>query len=136
MKVITILALLTLFSAAANASVAVIVHPSNANALDDKNISRIFTGKEKSFPDGSKALAINQEEGSPFTDEFNRKVLNKSSSQLKAYWSKLLFTGKGTPPREVSNDTEVMELIAANPNLIGYVDASKVDSSVKVVATF
>ncbi|WP_340677052.1 phosphate ABC transporter substrate-binding protein [Paraglaciecola sp.] len=118
------------------ADVAVIVHPSNNNVLDSSIVSRIFLGKEKSFADGNQTVPVNQEEGNAVTEEFNADVLNKSSSQLKAYWSKLVFTGKGSPPIDVANDADVIKLIATNPNMIGYVDASKVDDSVKVVGTF
>ena len=120
----------------ATAEIAVVVHPSNAAGLDENNINRIFVGKMKSFPDGNQAVPINQAESNGATKEFNEKVLKKSASQLKAYWSKLVFTGKGTPPKEVPNDAEVLKLIAANPNMIGYVDSGAVDGSVKVVATF
>lgn len=122
-------------SAAANAEIAVIVHPSNANELDKTTITRIYTGKAKSFPDGKQAVPINQANGGA-TDEFNKSVLNKSTSQLRAYWSKLIFTGKGAPPKVVNTEAEVLELVSTNPNIIGYIDAANVNDSVKVVAKF
>lgn len=128
--------LLTLFSTVSMAEIAVIVHPSNASNLDDSSITRIFLGKAKSFPDGSQAIAVNQSEGSAATNYFNENLVGKSASQLKAYWSKLVFTGKGTPPQEVASDAEVIELVSKNPSLIGYVDAASVDGSVKAIITF
>ena len=136
MKIKLCVAAMALLSQSAFADVAVIVHPSNTDALDNGSISRIFIGKAKSFPGGGQAVPINQAEGGAVTNEFNDTVLKKSASQLKAYWSKLVFTGKGTPPTEVANDSEVIKLISANPSLIGYVDSAAVDSSVKVIATF
>ncbi|USD29739.1 phosphate ABC transporter substrate-binding protein [Pseudoalteromonas sp. SCSIO 43201] len=117
-------------------AVDVIVNPANNSALDENEIKQIFIGKAKSFSDGSKALPITQVDGSSVTDEFNEKVLNKSSSQLKAYWSKLVFTGKGTPPKEAADDAEVIKLVASNPNLIGFVSSGAADGSVKVVKSF
>lgn len=113
----------------------VIVHPSNSDALDDSAISRIFLGKSKSFPGGEKAVPINMAENAAITVDFNDKVLSKSSSQLKAYWSKLVFTGKGTPPTSVDTDAEMIKLISANPNMIGFIEGSG-DGSVKVIKTF
>ena len=135
MKTVTFLISL-IFCSSVFAEIAVIVHPSNANAMAGSDISRIFLGKSKKFADGGQAVPINQPEGSGPTGEFNEKALKKSASQLKAYWSKLVFTGKGTPPKEVANDAEVVALIAANPNMIGYVNAGAADGSVKVVQTF
>lgn len=125
-----------LLCAQSYAGVAVIVHPSNASSFDDSTIKRIFTGKEKSFSNGNKAIPIGQEAGSAATEEFNSKVLNKSSAQLKAYWSKLIFTGKGTPPKEASNDAEVLQTVSGNPDTIGFVSSSAVTGDVKVVKEF
>ena len=118
------------------ADVAVIVHPSNSNTIDESFIKKAFTGKVKSFDNGESVIAINQESDTKSVEEFNEKLLNKSASQLKAYWSKQIFTGKGTPPKEVSNDNEVIKLVSTNPNLIGYIDASTVNDSVKVVGDY
>jgi ABC-type phosphate transport system substrate-binding protein len=126
-----------LIGAAVHAEVAVIVSASNGNgALDQDTISRIFLGKTSNFPDGSQAIPVDQTEGSASREAFNDKVLGKSSSQLKAYWSRLIFTGKGTPPKESGSDADITALVAKNPNLVGYVDASAVDGSVKVVYKF
>jgi ABC-type phosphate transport system substrate-binding protein len=116
------------------AEVAVIVHPSaSMSSMSEDDIARLFLGKAKSFPDGSQAVPINQDEGSAIRDKFNEAVCKKNSSQYKAYWSQLVFTGKGTPPKDAGNDAAVKTLIAANPNMIGYVDSAAVDASVKVV---
>jgi len=138
-KVISRLAIaMTLFfGAVVHAEIAVIVSASNANsALDQDTISRVFLGKTSTFPDGSQAIPVDQNEGSASREAFNDKVLGKSSSQLKAYWSRLIFTGKGTPPKESGSDADIKGLVAKNPNLIGYVNSSVVDGSVKVVFKF
>ena len=116
------------------AEVAVIVHPSSGvDSLSEDDVARLFLGKTKSFPNGNQAVPINQNEGSATRDKFNEAVCKKNASQYKAYWSQLVFTGKGTPPKEGGDDAAVKALVAATPNAIGYVDASAVDASVKVV---
>lgn len=130
-------ALVFMVSALAHADVAVIVSAKNGNAaLDKDTIERIFLGKTASFPDGSQAIPVDQNEGSASREAFNDKVLGKTSSQLKAYWSRLIFTGKGTPPKESGTNADIKALVAQNPNLVGYVDAASVDASVKVVYKF
>jgi len=123
-------------SFACKAEVAVIVHPSNNNALDENAIKRIFLGKNKKFDNGNKIIPMNQNQGSSARTEFGKKVLGKSDSQLKAYWSKLIFTGKGTPPSEKSNDAEILKLVASTPDSIAYVDTASLDDTVKVVGKF
>jgi ABC-type phosphate transport system substrate-binding protein len=116
------------------AEVAVIVHPSAGfDSLTEDDVSRLFLGKSKSFPSGGQAVPVNQNEGSAARDKFNEAVCKKNASQYKAYWSQLVFTGKGTPPKDAGDDAAVKALVAANPSMIGYIDSSAVDASVKVV---
>lgn len=126
----------SLASVVALSEVAVIVHPSNGNELNKNYISRIFLGKKKVYPDGSELIAISQDESSPVRDEFVQNVVGKSLSQYRAYWAQLVFTGRGKPPKDVGRDDQVKKLVAQNPAVIGYIDAAKVDDSVKVVGKF
>lgn len=129
--------LLSCASVFSSAEVSVIIGSANPNAsIASADITKIFLGKSKRFPDGSQAVPIDQDDGTPARESFNKKVLGKSASQLKSYWSRLIFTGKGTPPKPSGDDEAVKALIAKNPNMIGYIDSSSVDGSVKVVHKF
>ena len=132
----TVLLLAALLSGAAVADIAVVVNPANANAVSADDLNRLFLGRASSFADGSKATPLNMAEGTAARDEFDSKVLNRSAAQLKAYWSKLVFTGKGTPPKELADDAAVKAAVAADSSAIGYISSSSVDSTVKVVACF
>jgi len=135
-SITTMAAALVLLSSSAFAGIVVIVHPSNTNNIDAASIKQIFTGKASSYDDSSEAIPLNLGPKNAATDEFNDKVLRKSAKQLKAYWSKKMFTGSGMPPKEIGSDAEMVKLIATNPNLIGYVSAEAVDASVRVVQSF
>ena len=126
---------ITAFSPA-YAEIAVIVHPSNSNVISTGEIERIFLGKVSNFSDGSSAIPLNLGEENAMRDEFNTKVLKRDGSQLKAYWSKMIFTGKGQPPKEFADDAAVKAAVASNPNAISYIKSSSVDGSVKVIASF
>jgi ABC-type phosphate transport system substrate-binding protein len=116
------------------AEVAVIVHPTAGfDSLTEDELSRLFLGKSKSFPGGAQAVPINQDEGAPAREKFNENLCKKNASQYRAYWSQLVFTGKGTPPNDAGDDAAVKTLVSTNPNMIGYVDGAAVDGSVKVV---
>ncbi|TPH12505.1 phosphate ABC transporter substrate-binding protein [Litorilituus lipolyticus] len=125
--------LVSLISFTAFADIAVIINPSNNSDLSKSDISKIFLGKSKTFTNGESVKAINLKSSSAVRDSFQQQVLGKSKSQVKAYWSKLIFTGKGKPLKELSSEEDVISFIASNPNAIGYVDRSKVNDSVKVV---
>ncbi|KPH64739.1 phosphate ABC transporter substrate-binding protein [Pseudoalteromonas porphyrae] len=135
MKKLILASLISTCSFVAFADVAVIVNPSNSNSLDKNEIKKIYLGKSKSFADGVKVNPVNQN-GNSVVDEFNNKVVGKSSSQLNAYWSKLVFTGKGTPPEKLDSDQAVIDFVVSNADSIGYIDSAKVSDAVKVIATF
>ncbi len=137
-KTMKLALLFTLLSStvAVYADVAVVVNPSNNSEISDQDIARIFLGKLKKFSNGDKAVALNLKFGSETRNDFEKKVLNKSSRQIKAYWSKLVFSGKGKPPPELVSDKDILALVSADSNVIAYVDAASVDASVKVIKTF
>lgn len=115
--------------------VVIVSAKSGATALTEEQASDVFLGKNSSLPGGGQAVPVDQSEGSPVREQFYTKVSSKSSAQLKAYWSKQIFTGKGQAPKEAGDSAAVKALVAGNPNIIGYVDKSVVDGSVKVLLT-
>lgn len=119
----------------AMADVVVVVSPSSSvTAMSQNQVSDIFLGKASRFPNGDRAVPLDLEEGSDERDQFYMKYAGKSPAQVRAHWSKIVFTGKGLPPKEVLHSQEIKKLIAENHNLIGYMDRSMVDAKVKVVA--
>lgn len=124
------------FSCLVGADVAVIVNVNNSNAISDSDINRIFLGKNKSFASGESIKALNLKSGSSTRSEFEEKALGKSSKQVKAYWSKLIFSGKAKPLVESGSAQEAILFVANNPDAIAYVDAMAVNDQVKVVKVF
>lgn len=129
-----LMALATMVPKSVAAELAVVVHPSNSVAsitLDD--VHRIYLGKAKKFPGGGNVTPLDQDSGTPAREKFYSDVIGKSEAQAKAYWSKLIFTGKGTPPETSGDDASVKAAVGANPKALGYIDAAALDDSVKVV---
>ena len=120
-------------AASAQDVVAVVSTKSLVTALNAGQVADIFLGKTARFPDGSQAVPIDQNEDSPAREKFYAQFTGKSPAQVKAHWSKIIFTGRGQPPRQVTNSAEAKKLVAENPNAIGYIDNSLVDSSVRVL---
>lgn len=120
-------------SAAASHVVAVVSAQSSVMVLSQNEIVDIFLGNTRALPNGDKAMPIDQAEGSSIRDEFYAKFAGKSAAQMKAHWSRIIFTGRGHPPKEAALDGEAKKRIVDNPNAIGYLDNRMVDSSVRVL---
>jgi len=119
--------------ATASELVVIVSARSTAPMLRNDQVAAIFLGQSAQLPDGASITAIDQLVGSPTRDAFYVRVAAKSPALLKAYWSKLLFTGRGQPPREVDGSTAVKKLVAETPGLIGYIERSALDATVRTV---
>ena len=133
----TLLLLVTAWLAQASMAQVVVVvgAKSAASALTLEQAAGLYLGKTDQLPGVGVALLLDQPDAGSVREHFYTKVTGKSASQVKAAWSRLVFSGKATPPKELANDAEVKKFVAANPDAIGYIDKSAVDSTVKVVFT-
>ena len=120
-------------AALALADMVVIGNPANANRLDKEQVSKIFLGKTREFPDGKPAKPVDQAEGRQAREEFLSKILHKTEPALESYWSTIVFTGNGSPPDALADDDAVKKFVAENPKAVGYIDRKAVDSSVKIL---
>ena len=118
------------------AEVSVIVNTANTDTFDEKTIKHIYLGKIKALANGEKVSVLTLADDAPETEQFRESALNKSNSQFKSYWSKIAFTGKGTPPTEVASNAEMINAIKSDPSSIGFINSNAVTGDVKVVATF
>ncbi len=111
------------------AEVAVIVNPGAAKAPSQSDVANIFLGKDKSMK------GVDQAGWTPAKESFYSAVTSKNESQLKSYWSGLIFTGKGQPLPSVADDAAMVAKVAGEADAIGYVDSAAVNDSVKVLFT-
>ena len=113
--------------------VAVVSAESSITRLSTGQLADIFLGKVSRFPDGSLAVPVDLSDGSAERDQFYAKVTGKTPAQIKSYWSKIIFTGRGQPPKAVQNGSDMKTYVAANIDAIGYMDSTMVDNSVRVL---
>ena len=112
---------------------AIVVNPaSSIQKASKEDVQQLFLGKRNEI-DGQASRALDQDEGSSSREEFYEKVIEKTEAETTAYWSRLIFTGKGMPPDKVMDDAEVIEMVSEDEDLVGYVNPSAVDETVKVI---
>jgi hypothetical protein len=114
--------------------IAVIVHPDNTiQSLDPDQIAYLFLRKAKAFPGGVMAKPVLLPEDSPARTRFEHDILRKEPLQIRAYWARLVFTGRGKPPKSMPSVVDVKRYVASEPAAISYIPDTEVDASVKVV---
>ena len=105
----------------------------SATIMSMTQLEDIWLGKTKYLPDGSAVLVVDQPEGSKIRDDFYDKVTHKSPTQVKAYWTRQIFIGKGSAPKSLRDDSEVKHWVAETAGGLGYIDKASVDDSIKVL---
>lgn len=127
--------LLCLWLTAPGASeILVIVHPDNpADRLTRDQVVDLYMGRRADFPDGLPARPIDLDAGSPLRASYYQRLVGKTVAQVNAYWARLLFTGRMTPPPSLPDSERVIAAVQKNPGAIGYIDSRNLDDRVKVV---
>ena len=131
--ILLLVMLLGISSIPASAQIVVIISSKSViTKINPEHVSQIFLGQAKTFHTGGMAIPIDLTD-SKEKNEFYLKLTGKSPAQVKAYWSKLVFSGSAQPPQALPDSKSVVKLVAENPKYIGYVDKAAVDASVRVV---
>jgi ABC-type phosphate transport system substrate-binding protein len=121
-------ALALMATSVAHADVVIIVNPA-APALTQDQIADIYLGRSNAL------TPLDQPESVPLRTDFYKKATGRDAAQIKATWSRLVFTGKGQAPKELPDSAAVKKAVAADPKVIGYIDKTALDASVKAALT-
>jgi ABC-type phosphate transport system substrate-binding protein len=120
-------------SGAAQTVVVVVGATSPLMEIQRLHLADLYLGRTTRLPDGKPAVPIDQKPGTDDRAAFSEIYLGRSEAQIKAHWSKLIFTGRGRPPAEAADAQAVVRMVAENPRAIGYVHRRFVDASVRIV---
>ena len=119
---------------ASAAEIAVVVSATTSvSSLTEDQLADIYLGRSNRFPNGTPAVPCDLAEDSPLRETFYARVIGKTPAQIKAHWSKMIFTGRGEPPREVASSAAAKTLVVARPGVVCYIDKALVDLSVTVL---
>lgn len=125
---------LAIVSMPAGANTVVIVSANSpVKTLSKQDAAALYLGRTTTLPGGASARLFDQSDSSPVREKFYQAATGKSASQVKSVWSRLVFSGRAIPPKELANDAAVVKAVAGNPSAVGYVDSSSLNSSVRAV---
>lgn len=74
------------------------------------------------------------EKGGSAHEIFLREYLDRTDDDLQKYYKALVFTGRGSMPKAVAADEDVVAYVSRTRGAIGYVSASTETPGVKVLA--
>lgn len=103
---------------------------SGVESLDNSDLVNIFMGRYQKLPSGITAFPVDlngERQG------FYKILVDKTLPEINSYWARLVFSGRASPPRQVHDAKEVVEIVSSNRGAIGYVDRALVTSGVTIV---
>lgn len=92
----------------------------------------LYLGHATTLADGTPVKLIDLPNGA-LRDDFYLKLTGKNPAQIRAYWSRLVFTGRALPPREASSTAEARQWLLDTPNLIGYMERTDVPPGARIL---
>lgn len=131
---IVILPILLLISTQVWADIVVVVHPeSGLKNLTKQQVIDIYMGRLQSAANGGKIVPYDQPQDSETRVVFYQRLTGRPVASVNAYWARLLFTGRASPPRQASDNMSVIDIIEKDLYAIGYIDERDLDNRVSVV---
>lgn len=116
------------------AELVVVVNARSGVAVMTRNdVINIFFGRNRQFFNGQEAQPVDLDDAHPHRQLFYKQLVGKDLSEINAYWSRQVFTGRMQAPPRLSNTEEVLKWVASRPGGIGFVDLSRADARVRVV---
>lgn len=130
---ICLLALGMLLAPAALAQIVVVAGAgSTLPALTVAQAEQFYLGRASTLP-GRVAVTLADLPAGAVRDQFYEQLTRKNPSQIRAHWSRMVFTGRALPPQEAASVEQLRQWLAAQPNLIGYLPVSELDARVRVL---
>jgi ABC-type phosphate transport system substrate-binding protein len=112
----------------------VIVNPENPlTTISKSQLSKIFLKKELKWENGKEIQPVDLKENSKVRQVFSEKIHGRPVSAIKAFWQKMIFSGRQIPPQEKESDPEVVSYVAEHPGAVGYVSPKTLLSRVKII---
>ena len=112
----------------------VIANPSvGVESISVAELKGIFLLQRKTLKDGTSVEPVLQKSG-PAHEAFLQQYLNRDSEEIRIYYQGLVFTGKGSMPKQLNADADVVSYVARTRGAIGYVSATSPTEGVRVLS--
>ena len=98
----------------------------------NSEIPSIFLGKKVQWEDNSKIRFVILNEGN-LHKEFLETYVHRSSSQYLNYWKKMLFTGRGEPPKKFKTSEELIAYVRKTSGAIGYTNDRRHTKNLNII---
>jgi ABC-type phosphate transport system substrate-binding protein len=118
---------------AANAVYAVINADTAQHIISKNKLGAIFKMRLRHWQDGSPITVFVLEDENPLHRLFCKKILNVFPHQMRKSWNKLVFSGTGQAPVQVTDQQDMIDKISSTPGAIGYLSGENINDKIRVL---
>ncbi|HRI92059.1 MAG TPA: hypothetical protein PLS93_10485 [Accumulibacter sp.] len=93
----------------------------------------IFGMVQRKWPDGTPVKVFVLADGTVDHRQFSKGVLRVFPHQLRHAWERGVLSGNSAYPEQLASAQEMLRRVASTPGAIGYLRASEVDETVRVI---
>jgi TonB family protein len=103
-----------------------------SDTISAADLKHVFLEERISLADGTHVEPVIERNG-PAHQAFLHEYLGMSDDDLQIYYRTLLFTGRGSKPKELGSDAEVVAYVARTRGAIAYVSRAAGTEGVKTL---
>jgi len=103
-----------------------------SDVISAGEVKKIFLLEQNSTQDGSHVEPV-LKKGGQTHEAFLKEFLEMDDDTLQGYYRTLVFTGKGSMPKALKSDAEVVAYVAQTRGAIGYVGADVATEGVRTL---
>jgi len=103
-----------------------------ADMISANEVKSVFLEEYNSLRDGTHVEPVLEKDG-PVHEAFLHEYLGGTDDDLQNYYRALVFSGRGSMPKQLGSDAEVVAYVARTKGAIGYVSAETIGEDVKTL---
>lgn len=106
---------------------------SGVTAMSRDEVINIFLGRFRQLPSGLAARPLDLPVDHPDRERFYRLLVDKRPAEIRAYWARLVFSGRTSPPAAAAGEAAMLAEVARDRQAVGYLPKPPSDPRVRVV---
>ena len=111
-----------------------VVNKANAlSSVEKGEVAKMFMKQTVKWAGGQAVEPVDQAPSAGVRERFSADVHGKAVGAVQSAWQRIIFSGRGVPPPEVTSDDQVLSFVAEHPGGIGYVSEGAGTDRAKVV---
>lgn len=95
--------------------------------LSRGDVINIYMGRNRSLPNSGIALPLDIDSNYAEKAKFYKKLIKRDLPEVNSYWTRVMFSGDASPPRQVDTYDDIRELVKNNKGAIAYLPQAELD---------